>query len=138
MHKEKVGEIQYRFTRLIEFNCCLQRFGAILTTPKYSMADYSIINNKSIALVVWNTENENDAHIYLGEIVQKGEDYYFVNEPQKWDFRLDKDKLDELSVVTEDMKEMLLNADLCLQLTIASIPDGSQKGFSPTGMKWHQ
>ena len=102
------------------------------------MADYSLFKNKSTALLVWNTEKEDDAHVYLGEIVQKDEDFYFVNEPQKWSLCLDKDKLDELKEVTEEMKEMLFNADFCLTLTIVSLPDTSKKDYSPTGMKWHK
>jgi len=102
------------------------------------MADYSSIKNKSIALLMWNSEKENDAHVYLGEIIQKGQDFYFVNELQKWSLLLDINKLDELREVTPDLKDILSNADLCLQVTIATIPNGSQDEFSPTGMKWHK
>jgi len=35
------------------------------------MKDYNFIKGKSVALLIWNTGIENDAHIYLGEIIRE-------------------------------------------------------------------
>jgi hypothetical protein len=94
--------------------------------------------NKKIALVVWNSEKENDAHVYLGAIIQRDNTFYFVNEEKKWKLRLDDNKLNDLKEVNDEVKEILLNAELFLTLTIAELPGTADEGYSPTGMKWHE
>ena len=37
------------------------------------------LQDKQIALLIWNTEKEDDAHIYIGKIAQIETGYYFVN-----------------------------------------------------------
>jgi hypothetical protein len=102
------------------------------------MADFNLIRNKSIALLVWHTVRENDVQVFRGEIIQKDDEFYFVNESQNWNVHLDEEKLDELREVTEDVKKILLHADLCLSLTIAPLPDDAKTGYFPTGMKWQK
>jgi hypothetical protein len=99
--------------------------------------EYNLIKDKLIALVVWNTEKENDVHVYLGEIEKRENDYRFLNTKKKWNIPLQPEKLHEIKVVTEDLKGTLLNADFFLNLRIANISDDSMDDYISTGMKWH-
>jgi len=101
------------------------------------MIEYDFLKDKKVALLVWNTEKENDVHVYLGEIIKKEDDFYFVNAQEKWNFYLDLDKLERIKKVEDDVKEILLNADFGLSVSIASLPDKLGEDFVPTGMKWH-
>ncbi len=47
------------------------------------MFDHNAAPNKSIALIVWNTEKKEDVHVYTGGIVNQGDQYYFVNEENR-------------------------------------------------------
>ena len=44
------------------------------------MESGNFYTDKSIALLVWNTEVENDAHVYLGRIKKEGEEFVFFND----------------------------------------------------------
>lgn len=98
--------------------------------------DFPQIVGKSIALVVWNTEKDDDVRVFLGEIIEKGKEYFFVNNQENWNLLLDASKFSEIRVVREDLKEMLLGAELYLNLSIANLPDENNDGFSKTGMNW--
>lgn len=98
--------------------------------------DFPQIAGKSIALVVWNTEKDDDVRVFLGEIIEKGKEYFFVNNQENWNLLLDASKFSEIRVVREDLKEMLLGAELYLNLSIANPPDENNDGFSKTGMNW--
>jgi hypothetical protein len=92
---------------------------------------------KSIALLVWNTEVENDAHVYLGRIKKEEEDFVFVNDEKGWRISLDNIKLDRLKSVTSELKEMFLNADCVISLSMRGLPDEPGRDFNPTGIRWH-
>lgn len=98
--------------------------------------DFPQIVGKSIALVVWNKEKDDDVRVFLGEIIEKGKEYFFVNNQENWNLLLDASKFSEIRVVREDLKEMLLGAELYLSLIIANLPDENNDGFSKTGMNW--
>ena len=101
------------------------------------MKSLNSFTDKSVALLVWNTEVENDAHIYLGKIETEGEGFLFVNEEKHWRVTLDDEKLEKLQPVTEEFKEMFLDADWVLSLSMAGLPDDPGEEFKQTGMKWH-
>jgi hypothetical protein len=45
--------------------------------------------------------------------------------------------LENISEVPEEVKEILLDADFLLTVSIGKLPKGWVEGFEPTGMKWH-
>ena len=98
---------------------------------------FDFLKDKNIALVVWNTQKDNDAHVYLGKIAGIDGDYRFVNESKKWNVSLTNEHLQQLRQVPQDLREALLNADLYFSLSIENIPGNSTEGFIPTEMKWH-
>jgi hypothetical protein len=99
--------------------------------------DYKQLKTKSIALLIWNTEKENDAHVYIGEIIKEEACFHFINKSKGWRVSLDDEKMERLKEVTEDMKEIFLGADYFISLSIAALPNDDNQGFIPTGIKWH-
>ena len=95
------------------------------------------LKNKSIALLIWNTDKEYDAHVYIGKIDNVGDDFVWLNEDKGWRVSLDKERLADLKEVPEDMKDVFLHADYFITLSISDLPDDDSRGLLPTGMKWH-
>ena len=100
------------------------------------MEDYKFLRDRKVAMVVTNIEKENDVRVYLGEIVEMESEFHFINKPEDWNVTLELDKLEELEEVPEDLKEMLLNADFYLPMTIGNLPDDSTEGLKKTGLNW--
>jgi hypothetical protein len=96
--------------------------------------DYS---HKSIALLVWNTEVDDDAHVYLGRIRKQGDEIVFLNDEKGWRVSLDAEKLEGLKPVTAELKEMFLNADYFFSVSMRGLPDDPGQGLRPTGLRWH-
>jgi hypothetical protein len=98
------------------------------------MLDYA---DKKIAIIIWNTEKEDDAHVYLGIIELIDGEFFFRNKAKGWNIQLDDEKLERLKPVTEDIKSTLLGADLFFSFSMSGIPDDSTDEFIFTGIKWH-
>lgn len=98
------------------------------------MIDYL---NKKIALIIWNTEKEDDAHVYVGIIENVDGNLFFRNKAKGWNISLDEEKLDRLKPVTKDLKETLLGADLFFSFSMSGIPEDTSDNFTFTGIKWH-
>lgn len=94
------------------------------------------LQDKQIALLIWNTEKEDDAHIYIGKIAQIETGYYFVNESKGWNLELDNEQLSRATPVSEDMKDIFLNADYFISLSMRLIGDENTDDYIPTGLKW--
>ena len=99
--------------------------------------DYNQLKTKSVALLIWNTEKENDAHVYIGAIIKEEAGFHFVNKSQGWKLSLDEEKMQRLEEVTEDMKEVFLGADYFISLSMTTLPNKDNQDFIPTGIKWH-
>ncbi|MGI8950251.1 MAG: hypothetical protein ACR2FN_01570 [Chitinophagaceae bacterium] len=100
------------------------------------MIEYNIIKDKTIALLIWNTEKENDAHVYLGKIISINNAYHFINEEKKWDISFDSEQYGRLQIVLEDLKGILLNADFYISLLMGGLADDSNEDFIFTGINW--
>ena len=94
------------------------------------------LEDKEIALLIWNTEKENDAHVYLGKLILKGSAHYFINESKGWQLELDSEQLSRMTPVEEDMKEIFLNAEYFIPLSMGLIEDKETDDYIPTGLKW--
>ena len=101
------------------------------------MKSGNFYTDKSIALLVWNTEVENDAHVYLGRIKKEGGEFVFFNDEKGWCISLDSEKFERLRVVTAELKEMFLNADYFFSFSMSGLPDDPGRDLRPTGMRWH-
>ena len=96
------------------------------------------IVGKSLCLIVWNIQNEDDVHVYLGRFHMLDGGGYFVNEEKGWQVSLDEGQLDKLMPVSDDLKETLLNADYALSMSIDDLPEIDTGEFRVTGMNWNE
>jgi hypothetical protein len=92
---------------------------------------------KRITLVVANVENEDDVHVYVGQLQIQNGSYWFINEEKGWLLNLNDEHLDRLKPVVEDLKTTLLNADFYLPMTIRPLPETGSEEFIKTNLKWH-
>jgi hypothetical protein len=87
------------------------------------------LTDKLISIIVWNTEQDNDVHVYLGKLkVEQGE-YYFLNEEKGWRIHLDAEQRSRLRPVSIDLQEMLLHADYALSMTIGQLPESGSQDY---------
>ena len=98
--------------------------------------DYNSIKGKSVSLLIWNTQKENDAHVYLGQIVKESSGLFFINDFKGWRIGLDEEQLSRLKSVSEDMKDTFLGAEYFISLSMADLPDNNKEGFTFTGINW--
>jgi hypothetical protein len=99
--------------------------------------DYNVdLKDKDVALIIWNTEKEDDVHVYLGKIILEEDTFYFINEHRKWKVSLNSEQLERLKLVPEDLKQILLQANYSLSVTIADLPDDNSDGLIYTGINW--
>jgi len=96
---------------------------------------YEQIKDKAVALLVWNTQVENDVRVCLGKIEPEANGYCFKNDRENWRCSLSQEQWSRLREVDQAVKSILLGADYCIQLTISDLPEGST-GECFTGMKW--
>ena len=95
------------------------------------------IEAKSIAMIVWHAEKEDDVHVYLGKLQNVDGEYSFINEEKGWKVSLDEEQLSRLQLVSNDLKEMLLNADCALFMSMRSLPEVDDKStYEKTGLNW--
>jgi hypothetical protein len=99
--------------------------------------NYSVIHDKQIALLISNTEKEDDVHIYIGKVVREGTQLIFVNSSQNWRVSLSKAQFGRIMKVTEEVKEIFFPAEYFLPMSITSLPENSNEDFDSTGLKWH-
>jgi len=96
------------------------------------------LNGKSLSLIVWNTKKEDDAHVYLGKLYLENGEGYFINQEKGWKVSLDEEQLNRIDPVPGDLKEMLLDADYALSMSMGDLPDTNTEEFKATGIKWHE
>jgi hypothetical protein len=92
--------------------------------------------DRDIALVVENSEKEDDVRVYPGRLIKGEDEYFFINEAQRWRVSLNADHIRRLRPVPDQLKTILLNADYFLTMTIATLPDLLHEGFRNTNLKW--
>jgi hypothetical protein len=56
------------------------------------------IEGKSIAMIVWNTEKEDDVHVYLGKLKNIDGKYVFINKEKGWKISFDEEQLSHLQL----------------------------------------
>lgn len=99
--------------------------------------ELSLLSNKNIALLLVNTEIENDMHVYLGKIEKVASDYYFKNKDKGWCVSLNNEQLSRLQTVKEELKDIFLGAEYYITLYTSTISDAETSDVIPTGLKWH-
>ena len=92
--------------------------------------------DKKVALILSNIDEENDVRICLGEIVNKENEYYFINRSENWNITISPNKLEEIKEVPGELKQVLLHADFYFSMTMGNLPNNSSERFISTGIKW--
>jgi hypothetical protein len=54
------------------------------------------VKDKSVAMIVWNTEQEDDVYVYLGTLQNIEGQYAFINEGEGWKVSLEYEHLSRL------------------------------------------
>ena len=85
-----------------------------------------------------NRKKEDDVLVYLGKLQNVNGEYSFTNEEKGWTVSLDEEQLSRINPVSDDLKEMLLNADYALSMSMGELPKSNSQDFNETGMKWHK
>lgn len=80
------------------------------------------LRDSTIVLIVCNAEKKDDMHVYLGKLQVENGKHYFVNEEKGWTVSLDEEQLNQLRPVSDDLREMLLNADYALFMNMGDLP----------------
>jgi hypothetical protein len=94
------------------------------------------LKDKAITMIVWNTEKEDDVHVYLGKLQIENGGHYFVNEEKGWRVSLHEEQLSRLKPVSSELKESLLNADYAFSMSMGELPPSNSTEYEATGMKW--
>jgi hypothetical protein len=92
------------------------------------------LKDKTVSLIVWNTEKEDNVHVCLGKLQVENGENYFVNEGNGWRVTLEEEQLSRLQLVPDDLKERLLNADCALSMSMSDLPQSSFQDYQTTGL----
>jgi hypothetical protein len=94
--------------------------------------------SKDICLIVTNPLNENSTRVYLGILQFDDSEYFFLNAEKGWRVSLNKDLLDRIWPVPEDLKETLLNSEYAFSMNIGDMPSTDFDDFNYTGITWRE
>ncbi|HMO41532.1 MAG TPA: hypothetical protein PKE26_16050 [Kiritimatiellia bacterium] len=94
---------------------------------------------KTVALVMMGIDEsvEDDWVVVKGHIEADGDSLMFIHGGTPDRFPLPDDALDRISPTTSDTREILLDADLHLFLSVGPKPDDEENNdYIKTGLKW--
>ncbi len=99
--------------------------------------DYKKALNKRLALVLWaeDEEGEDDVVVFSGIFIQDKGNYYLQREGNEPNPEIRKEWLSRIKVVPEDLKDIFLNCEYQLPLSVGDAEEtsGSMESF---GLKW--
>ena len=101
------------------------------------MSDLELLKGKSVSLLIWNTEKENDVQICLGEIIQKDDGFHFINKAEDYHVTLTPEMLTRLREVPTELKQTLRNSDFSISLSLGNLPGQLNNDYKSTGIKWN-
>ncbi|HDY7993163.1 TPA: hypothetical protein ACGVB5_004862 [Vibrio vulnificus] len=94
------------------------------------------LSGKTLALLLWSKDEdgEDDVAVFKGSITREGASFFYQNESGS-KLELTDDWLGRIVPVASDVKDVLLNCDYQLSLTVGQLlPDS--KDFVETGLSW--
>ncbi len=99
------------------------------------MRDKTILNKKSLALIIVDSKNENSVVVYSGKINLMNNKLYFSRNGDNL-FEI-TDWQERIKIVKKEVKKILLNCNYYLMLSIADLPeDENPNDYKQTGLKW--
>jgi hypothetical protein len=102
------------------------------------MMDITNLEGKIVALIISNTEKENDVKVAIGNISKENQKVFFVNREKNWRIYLDPEQLQRTMPVTDDIKEILLGADFFIPMSVSALPHDADQVFIKTGLNCHE
>jgi hypothetical protein len=101
------------------------------------MIDKTELYKKSLAIIAVNVDSkeEDNVVVYSGIVNLKDEKIYFHRDGN--DLFEITDWQDRIKIVSQDVKEILLNCEYSLTLSIGDLPkDENPEEYNQTGLKW--
>jgi hypothetical protein len=96
--------------------------------------DVEKLNDKHFTL--WLTDEHDESAIFSGITHWDGTKLFLERVP-KPSFEIRPEWYDRIQKVTNDeVRSILLGADYFLRLYVGTLPDGSEAGYEPTGLRW--
>lgn len=91
---------------------------------------------KTLALVIWNLDKDNDVRVFKGIIVKQQDEFIFYNQDKSWKITINDTKLEEIRITPEKLKTTLLEAEFYLNMTISDVEDS--ENYINTNLKWEK
>ena len=83
------------------------------------------LDGKTLAIILWGEcDGEEEASTHTGTLRKTAVGYEFYRGENRPTFNLQPEWIDRIRLIPDDLKDTLINADLCLSLTVELIPDG--------------
>ena len=102
------------------------------------MKEFAYLLDKKISLVISNNEKKGDVRVFLGELSFENAEYFFINRSKKWRLSISNDQLNSAVEVSSEIKDILLNADFFISLSIESLQDDPNNNLISTGLNWDE
>ena len=104
------------------------------------MIDPVQIHGKRLAMIAWGEKKEDggeDVVVFTGTANWDGEKLIMLREPPHSSFQVPNEWWGRLKPVSEELKEMLLEADFYFSVTVGDLSEGEDvAGYIKTGLKW--
>lgn len=135
-HEKRAELVKYRDLIMVTLDYYIDNKEMQIKTKSIITMNFADIKDKKVSLIVWNTEKEDDLHVYLGRLQMENGESHFVNVEKGWRVTLDEEQLSRLQPVSDDLKETLLNADYALSMSMGDLVESNQQDYRTTGMSW--
>ena len=103
------------------------------------MIDPVQIHGKRLAMIAWGEKEDGseDVVVFAGIANWDGENLTMLCEPPHSSFQVPNEWWDRLQPVSDDLKEVLLEADFCFSVTVGNLLEGEKvSAYIKTGLKW--
>jgi hypothetical protein len=102
------------------------------------MINLKTINGKKLVLIGWAKDEtgKDDVSAFTGTAKWDGKQLVLDRGNENSNFIIPNDWLDRLTIVNDDVKEVLMNADYSISFSIDDLPKGSSSEYIKTNLKW--
>ena len=101
--------------------------------------NFEELTGKKLAIIAWGEDekDEDEAAVFTGLARWADGHLYLDREGNPPYFQIPDDVLDRIKPVSDEVKDILLNAEYCISMLIGPLPDEADPGeYIQTGLKW--
>jgi hypothetical protein len=96
------------------------------------------LTGKKLAIIAWGEDEkgEDEAAVFAG-LARWAEGHLYLDHggnPES--FQIPDDLLDQVKPVSDDIKDILLDAEYYISMSIGPLPDDDPDEYEQTGLKW--